>query len=857
MRYLRALSRLVMCSSLTTPWVTGCLGAADTVADAGSGGGGPGSGGTGGGGTGGATGGAGPAGASGGAGGAAGGTSGGSGGALGGSGGAGGDAPTPDAFVGPPGDRDDDGVPNADDNCPEAANNRQEDADADNVGDVCDNCPAATNGDQADADSDGTGDACDLNDDDTDGVPGAADNCPAVFNPEQSDRDNDGIGDACDNCVATPNFSQADDDGDGIGNACEVAGDDDGDGVPDAQDNCPRTPSSDVRDLDNDGIGDVCDNCPAVPNFSQIDGDNDGRGDACDEGDPPDAGMAGECAAGAQRCRARDASITERCMGGEWVPTACGPGQVCQAGACAAAQCATIGALESERGCDFRVTETANLIFDPQQQGSLAIPFGIIVSNPGAQATVVHVRDADERDMALTARVSVPPPSSDPLGNSEVVTSAVFDTNGALVQDQVALAHTVAVPAGGYARFVLPHPNPAHDFGNSQVRRASWHVTSDAPVVVSQHNPICCNGYFSADAALVPPIDLAGLNHRFLGLPTWVSDSGTGYPATLTLMATERAANVDVVRGGTAVAPRPDTGPRIVENGDRRSVMLELGDAVNFESPTVVAGNSPRPDLSGLSITASAPVVMMSSHVCTLVPHGTFACDHVEEYQPPTDRWGRSFTLAAAPLRTPRGAEDITYWRIAADRDETVVVVTADVADLHSGSDLAVGSQPCTALATGVDRFVLSAGQYCELATQTSFGLTASEPVLVMGATVGQEAIQNGGGQDASNGDPATFMVIADEQMTREAYVSPLGTWGRAALQIVAPAGTRLRHQGVVVNLGNAGVPGTDKVVLELSAQIGRLNRLEADQPFRATLFLYGQGVAVALPVNQALHLSP
>ena len=112
-----------------------------------------------------------------------------------------------------PGDRDCDGVADAQDNCPLVGNADQADSDLDpetqapapdGVGDACDNCPHVANADQLDADRDGVGEACD--------------NCPKTctprhgfqcFNPDQSDRDvdrstgeptPDGVGDVCDNC---------------------------------------------------------------------------------------------------------------------------------------------------------------------------------------------------------------------------------------------------------------------------------------------------------------------------------------------------------------------------------------------------------------------------------------------------------------------------------------------------------------------------------------------------------------------------------------------------------------------------------------------------------------------------------
>lgn len=68
---------------------------------------------------------------------------------------------------------------------------------------------------------------------DEDGVPDALDNCTNVFNPDQADIDGSGKGDVCedfdrdgrmnsiDNCPDVPNSNQRDEDGDGIGDVCD------------------------------------------------------------------------------------------------------------------------------------------------------------------------------------------------------------------------------------------------------------------------------------------------------------------------------------------------------------------------------------------------------------------------------------------------------------------------------------------------------------------------------------------------------------------------------------------------------------------------------------------------------------
>jgi outer membrane protein assembly factor BamB len=79
------------------------------------------------------------------------------------------------------------------------------DKDGDGIPDLSDNCPTTPNPDQKDTDHDGVGDAC--NDSiDTDGDEWAdrLDNCPKIYNPDQSDVDNDHLGDVCDPYPSNP-----------------------------------------------------------------------------------------------------------------------------------------------------------------------------------------------------------------------------------------------------------------------------------------------------------------------------------------------------------------------------------------------------------------------------------------------------------------------------------------------------------------------------------------------------------------------------------------------------------------------------------------------------------------------------
>jgi hypothetical protein len=95
-----------------------------------------------------------------------------------------------------------------------------DDSDSDGTTDAVDNCRDVKNSSQQNTDGDGQGDACD-NDDDNDGLPDASDNCPLVASPDVGDDDGDGVGDVCDNCPQDENADQQDCNGNGVGNACD------------------------------------------------------------------------------------------------------------------------------------------------------------------------------------------------------------------------------------------------------------------------------------------------------------------------------------------------------------------------------------------------------------------------------------------------------------------------------------------------------------------------------------------------------------------------------------------------------------------------------------------------------------
>jgi len=151
-----------------------------------------------------------------------------------------------------------------------------------------------------DTDGDTLVDALDP-DDDNDGLPDAADNCPLAASGGQANNDGDAQGDACDSDDDNDGFSDANEISagsdplnpastpevcDGIDNDLN-AGVDEGymDTDSDGQADCVDP------DDDDDTAPDVSDNCPLVVNPDQIDTNGDGFGDACEPNTPVGAGV--------------------------------------------------------------------------------------------------------------------------------------------------------------------------------------------------------------------------------------------------------------------------------------------------------------------------------------------------------------------------------------------------------------------------------------------------------------------------------------------------------------------------------------------------------------------------------------
>lgn len=147
-------------------------------------------------------------------------------------------------------------------------------------------------------------------------------------------------------------------------------------------------------------------------------------------------------------------------------------------------------------------------------------------------------------------------------------------------------------------------------------------------------------------------------------------------------------------------------------------------------------------DLSGSTISASAPVAVFAGAECTQVPVGLPACDHLISQQFSVDDFDTRFKIAS----NFGGGADGDLVRVIADTDGTEVFLNGEL------------------------KGIIDAGGVLELPNVTSGIVTASQPVSVGQFVRGQE-----GTRDV--GDPAFAIIPSiDQELKEYAYATPTGT---------------------------------------------------------------------------------
>lgn len=449
-----------------------------------------------------------------------------------------------------------------------------------------------------------------------------------------------------------------------------------------------------------------------------------------------------------------EASFVEECPPGDW----------CAGGACVEA-CSVASSTFSYLGCDFLAVSTTNTV-DPIFDLNFAVVIGNPASNPAASVTV-------QRGGSTVATQTIAP------GQTSAITLPMVPELKLATQSVTSMS-------------------------------AAYEVTSSVPVAAYQYNPLnyeVAGVYsYSNDASLLLPEHTLTGSYMVSAFPTFgvnvIDDAfgssafGAYLPGFLAVAATTDGTEVTIrVTGDTSGG-----SPGALSGGQETTVLLNRGDVVqvlsDYETVPPTTSNHcssmgweqesrpcpqdtmpgytcqyclvPNSDLTGSTITATAPVAVFSGHQCSFMPFDDWACDHLEEMMFPTPTWGTRSVMTAPAHPDTTGAVAPTVYRVLAQLDGTEVSFTPAV-------------YPTTTLA---------AGGFLEFESDQDFVVEGTGRIHVTQALFGQNHL------DSTIGDPAMGSGIPWVQV-RDVYdfLTP-DTFTRNFVNVVAPSGTTVELDG-------------------------------------------------------------
>jgi hypothetical protein len=257
-------------------------------------------------------------------------------------------------------------------------------------------------------------------------------------------------------------------------------------------------------------------------------------------------------------------------------------------------------------------------------------------------------------------------------------------------------------------------------------------------------------------------------------------------PGIVDIIATTNNTSVTLnLRGGASI----QTGGGLNNATGSNTVTLNAGDVLQVAS----AQDAPQPgygsDMSGSTITASAPVEVLGGSDCTFIPANQWACDHIEEINFPLETLRNDY-LVTLPynVNAPQSAGSPPW-----GRQFVKVVGTANGTTLTA--DPPQGGLPAS----------IGAGQVVWLESTTNFHLTSNHPVMVgqfMESTYnfGTACVNSFAGSGPQDcGDPAMSLAVATPQFrTSYQFIAP-PSYSENWVNVIAPNGATVTVDGTTV----------------------------------------------------------
>ena len=381
---------------------------------------------------------------------------------------------------------------------------------------------------------------------------------------------------------------------------------------------------------------------------------------------------------------------------------------------------------QSYIGCDYWPTVTANIV-------GTNFHFGVAVSNTTNQNANVTVTK----------------------GAATIATAVVGPNSVQVIQLPWEL--TLKGPGGGS---VIPFP------ASVKVTDGAYRLRSTQPVTVYQFNPIeytlSAQFSYTNDASILLPVNVWTGKYRVAARHHFAGGSGYYYVTARedgTTITTLAGPTSGIVKAGIVGLPSTGNGTFTLDSGDVAAVVTNGGSALDDPN-----------DVTGTLVTADKPIQVIGGHQCINVPFATGYCDHIEENIFPEETLSNSYIVTAPLIPTGGSTPKVEMVRIVATKPNTALVYDPP--------------QP------GAPAMIAAAGGWVELAsTAADFGITASEPVLVVQYMTGQDAGGNAG-------DPAMTIAVGKEQYRKSYLFHAPTNYQYSYVNVVVQTGATVQLDG-------------------------------------------------------------
>lgn len=445
-------------------------------------------------------------------------------------------------------------------------------------------------------------------------------------------------------------------------------------------------------------------------------------------------------------CRGQEVILCDEHATGWTVVDWCNParGEACHNGRCVSG-CEHAEYWKSNVGCIYYAVDLDNAALNHAENAS-AQQFAVAVSNPSDLTAIVTV----ERNLAGPGDL----PDVEEVDRREL---APGDLSVFLLERR---------EVDGSSLFGL------NDGTHTALTSRAYRITSTAPIVVYQFNPLENVDVFSNDASILLPATAAGEEYVVLGWPQTIADTpfnrdtdmGLDARSFVAVVGTEAETNVRIELPLTDTLRVAGDGIHIPDlwGGDVLEVVLDEFDVLNLES----ADHSFGADFTGTVVLSNKPVTVFSGNEASDVPffetllERRCCADHLEQQLYPANTSGRSYVVGHTPYRMEAVSaaggevsvhEEVEYFRILALDDDTLVRTT-------------LPEHPT---------FHLDKGQQATFMSRHDFAALSDKPITLGQFTASQ---QNLGlhcaypDEDIPGGDPC-FILVSPVEQWRSEYV--------------------------------------------------------------------------------------